>query len=930
MEIGRLEFYATKRDKYGRYFGKIYPCSEAVRSNYNDGLVFFHESRIPRTSALRTDSRYEGYRYETRSRGIPGIYGMHARKIYRDPVYVAFDVPESTETGRGDAAITVMLLGEADFDSLPDFASVTDVGVKEALISAFPRQLALPRIGLEILGAPDYGDRVKLLKSCWDLSQADERVEFLESLDSEKLAAFITSLIDIDRDGGLRLKAPNRVRQALAARADAALQPAIAPILMPAHWTDELLSLMGNAADRRAFLARTNQDFHVHAITKYIESEGRLDDGDAADLAIAIRECGNEGISSICLSAALNNQPDLALRSDIGTLLTPALWSDGLLELMKTEGDMRAFLECPPPDFRAYAIARLAEKGERLDGYAIDAFASAVHDSDDEDLAAECVREVLTKQPDLALNSDLAMLLAPEMWVDELLEIMKAPEAQKTIFTSSRPAFRALVVGKLVDDGVPLGDEVFAMCPLRSCPNLLSLVQWSRDDAPYTDMIGRWLDEARLCDAEGRRLVVAAADQMHSTHELLSPAMWDHLPAAMRVRLCIFWSNHYTDLDDYAVRGGIAKLCFSAYKSQWDGYDQTLKAAMLFLALPLAKDVKKAFLDANDALIGEIVRQFNECESDRLQSFVLDTELQSLLQRCTAYRYADKESVKGFCDGREWRRAVLRRTDKRTRYDLYDDQEQRFEVSVWCHKGPDRPGGGRRECSSLTSPINADNTNNATSSNLENQFMADLLANANAAIGGNIDVGPWLDSEKKLDIVEYAYRVSAYVNKMSAALPHMVGRGCGARLRLNYEYPRKSLYESGSSRNLNLPALPATVCSCPNSGDTSIRHDVNVYIHYCLNCHKIIDSRECRRRDGEGYYLCMYCGASKVFKPTTACPSCGNTNQRTLKFYAGSMREELDYRSGKARFGDVLVACKAAGCMYDARDFQSEFESEHE
>ena len=103
-------------------------------------------------------------------------------------------------------------------------------------------------------------------------------------------------------------------------------------------------------------------------------------------------------------------------------------------------------------------------------------------------------------------------------------------------------------------------------------------------------------------------------------------------------------------------------------------------------------------------------------------------------------------------------------------------------------------------------------------------------------------------------------------------------------------------------------------------------HDSNIYIHYCLNCHRIIDSRECRIRDDEGYYLCMYCGASRVYAPGTVCPSCGNTNLRTLNYYTGSMRKELNYLSVKPHAGEILVVCKVRGCNYDARRFRSQFE----
>lgn len=324
---------------------------------------------------------------------------------------------------------------------------------------------------------------------------------------------------------------------------------------------------------------------------------------------------------------------------------------------------------------------------------------------------------------------------------------------------------------------------------------------------------------------------------------------------------------------------------------------------MLF-ALPLARDAMRAFVDANDALIRDIVRQFNECQAGELRSFALGYEMQALLQRCAAQPYVDDDRVNNFCDAREWK----------------------SRASVWCHAGKDRPEDGRRECKCLRSPINAGERARASRADLENQFLADLLANVSEAMGRDVNAGTWLGSGS-MDLVEYAYRVSGYVNKMASVLPHMVCRGCGARLVLNYQYPRETLYGEDSGRGLNLPALSATVCSCPNMADGSTAHDGDVYIHYCKRCRRVIDSRECKIKDREGYYLCMYCGGSEVYEPGTKCPNCGNTDQRKLSYYTGSMRIEKHYLSERPRSSEVMIACKADGCMYDAREFASVFES---
>ena len=118
------------------------------------------------------------------------------------------------------------------------------------------------------------------------------------------------------------------------------------------------------------------------------------------------------------------------------------------------------------------------------------------------------------------------------------------------------------------------------------------------------------------------------------------------------------------------------------------GIRPNLKGCHVVVQPTPSKRQRKFFIDADDALVGEIVRQFNECDTSSLKSFTLGIKLQELLQRCSAQSYVDKRNVHGFCDGREWIRK-----DKPS--------------TVWCHAGRDRPDGGRNKCESLSFPINA-------------------------------------------------------------------------------------------------------------------------------------------------------------------------------------------------------------------------------
>ena len=899
MDIGRLEFYGTTLDRNQSYFGKIYSYSDTMHYGIDDQLVFFHESHISDTSALQ-DNRYKGYRYKSRS---------PRNNAVSSPVYVAFDIGRRATSDRGASASNVMLLSEADPSELPELSSIGEPVAKRALISTFPRVFNLSTVGLALLQSHEGDSWSDLLKECWDASNEEEICAFMKSLDPDALEQVVSSLIGAGSKKRWDSKYSERVRSALAARPDAALSESIASALTSDMWVNELLVPMSDPTKRHDILTSTQPFFRAYAFDNLTDAGQPLDTDDASIFFTTIYKREDSGPLPNPIKKILKRQPDLALRQDFGGILTPDLWTDKFLGFMESPDNRRNFLAYAQPSFRAYAFSRLASVGYQFNEDDVADFIVAVRECGGEHYATESFRAILKSNPKLAFSNDVAANLTPDMWVDEFLDILESPGAQGSFLLQTDASFRACAIGKLIEAGVALKNDVFEMCPLRLCPTLLSQVRWSSDDASYVRMIGQWIDEARLHDYEGRKLIVRMAKQMYSTGELLSLAMWGQLPTAVRTRLLIFWSNHYADLEGYTVQGGIRALCVDGYRRRWDGYDRVLKACMLLFALPFSTDGRRVFLDANDALVGEIVNQFNECDVKELGSFMLGGDLQALLQRCTAPSYISQESVGGFCDGRRM-------------------SKEGNTQSVWCHAGKDRLYG-RHVCQTLKSPIDSSNTNRVARPAPEDQFMADFLCNVSCAMGGSPNVGPWLDSRSEMDLVEYAYRISGYVNKMAMALPHMVCRGCGARLRLQYDYPRKNKYANGpTSRNLNLPALSGTACTCPNTDDGSTWHEGNVYIHYCLSCHKVIDSRECKIQDKSGFYLCMYCGASDEYKPAAKCPCCGNTDPYTLHYYTGSLKKELSRRTKEPRASEILVVCSAEGCNYDARKFTSEFEAD--
>lgn len=63
----------------------------------------------------------------------------------------------------------------------------------------------------------------------------------------------------------------------------------------------------------------------------------------------------------------------------------------------------------------------LAKRQRALDDDTVPFFIAAVRESTDRELITECVRLVLSRQPDLVLIDDIAAMLSTDTWVDELL-----------------------------------------------------------------------------------------------------------------------------------------------------------------------------------------------------------------------------------------------------------------------------------------------------------------------------------------------------------------------------------------------------------------------------------------------------------------------------------------------------------------------------
>ena len=126
---------------------------------------------------------------------------------------------------------------------------------------------------------------------------------------------------------------------------------------------------------------------------------------------------------------------------------------------------------------------------------------------------------------------------------------------------------------------------------------------------------------------------------------------------------------------------------------------------------------------------------------------------------------------------------------------------------------------------------------------------------------------------------EYPYKISGFVNSLVEMRPHMRCK-CGKHFTAEFQYAKKI------TARINTTVFDCPDLSMEHSVDT-INHDKGVYLNYCLHCHEIIDSRECKLQDVFGYWICMNCGGSREHTPGSICPNCGCTDPDKLSKKAG-------------------------------------------
>lgn len=306
---------------------------------------------------------------------------------------------------------------------------------------------------------------------------------------------------------------------------------------------------------------------------------------------------------------------------------------------------------------------------------------------------------------------------------------------------------------------------------------------------------------------------------------------WDVLQDSVKIRILIYCSNFPEKRYEWFENIGIV------YKKEEKAGNKLITTVLNFLKIVYYNN--KAQLEKQNLFIAchySLMEYIADCYSKRVD---ITHATNTLLEKCYCYT---PESSFYFCDARIWK----------------------SEDAIFCPEGINR-AYSRHKCGYFK---NSDLTRTRfqISHNYAHQYLADFIH--------NLGFTPNLSKLNIENPIEYAYRVSAHVNRLIDMRAHMKC-SCGEWFHANFKYAKR------------VPAkLSATVFNCPKYSmeNQSYAHDHDVYLNYCCCCQHVIDSRECKIRDEKNYYLCMKCGGAKRVKPGTQCPNCGTTEEKYLNY----------------------------------------------
>ena len=320
--------------------------------------------------------------------------------------------------------------------------------------------------------------------------------------------------------------------------------------------------------------------------------------------------------------------------------------------------------------------------------------------------------------------------------------------------------------------------------------------------------------------------------------ETVTEKWWMLFSDSVKIRIIIYFSSFFDDHDLFEV----FKRLYSYEVLQ---KNLLIKAVLTFILVYYSKTEDKKqqmFQKAHEILENFIVTSFNN-------GVYVSKGLDTLLDKCKACSSIDRVY---YCDAKPWAN-----TD-----------------GFYCSEGLGHKCS-RRKCS-YYNHLDYKETLFSKTKKYEDQHLQELILHL--GFTPNIEWIKTLNNQQSENGFEYAFLIAGYVNRLVDMEPHMRCK-CGTHFIPNYNYTKKIT-----------PKISRTCFICPNSSNISSfvpsAHDPQVYLNYCKRCQRVIDSRECKIQDQNGYWLCMYCGGSDIYGDDNGlykCPNCGTTNMSYLR-----------------------------------------------
>lgn len=397
---------------------------------------------------------------------------------------------------------------------------------------------------------------------------------------------------------------------------------------------------------------------------------------------------------------------------------------------------------------------------------------------------------------------------------------------------SDNPSILSYIAGRMEKQKCLSNKKLLVMLDDNALVKLIKEINWNETSEQY---IHEHLNLLAMVEADDQPAVASAiAETMYQQNAVMCTEWWTVLNDSIKIRIIIFLSSFFSQKGT-----DFLPLFKRAYMYENAKNNKLMLAVLTFVSVFYAEKDKKQkwFQKAHEILEEYIVEAFNT-------GVYITNALDTLMDKC---KYYDSKARVFYCDAKPW--------EKTKAGEVVD--------GFYCSEGIGHYSP-RKKCA-LYKHLDFSDTRYKKTGKYEDQHLMDLLLNTQY----EPDLS-WLVEDQRFapkNGYEYPFKIAGYINRLIDMESHMKCR-CGCHLVANYEYTKKMT-----------PKISRTHFDCPEGKNQDPNeHDMDVYLNYCLQCHRVIDSRECKIQDESGYWLCMSCGGSDLYgknRGVIKCPNCG-------------------------------------------------------